>query len=196
MWSSDRRDLDQLFCCLNKCEWAHKQWAKRASLAQTPIWTLYLQEHRPAVYISELSAQISSYFLFCPFRLFNSPAGSKQMMSSLNCNSALCYRVCSGWNRIGFIVPVNQHVAYCLLKPSLRQSLYEKTHIQHSDLAVSLCWELQPLANSALCRPPHILCVGQTTVSWLVFGSVRSKTWATWVLIQSHKAQWQQDDWR
>lgn len=65
-------------------------------LQQTPIWTLYLQEHRPAVYISELSAQISSYFLFCPFRLFNSPAGSKQMMSSLNCNSALCYRVCSG----------------------------------------------------------------------------------------------------
>lgn len=54
-WNCDCRDPDQLFCCLNKCERAHKHWAHchmRSQFVGTPACCLYL------------SAQISSYFLF------------------------------------------------------------------------------------------------------------------------------------
>lgn len=52
----------------------------------------------------------------------------------------------------------------------------------------------QPLTHCVLCRPcRHILCLLETTVSWLVFGSTWSKTLATLVLIQNPKAQWQQN---
>lgn len=62
MRSSNCRDLDQLFCCLNKRELVHKQRAKGASHAADVIYGL--SDRWPVVYIENLSAQISLVLLY------------------------------------------------------------------------------------------------------------------------------------
>lgn len=59
----------------------------------------------------------------------------------------------------------------------------------HSALGFSqFMLENEPRTSSVFCRPPHILRVWQTAVSWSVFGSKRSNTWARCGCSQSPEA--------
>lgn len=72
MWSSNQWDFDQLFCCLNKCDWANKQ---SRACSRLPFGLPFCK-NTGLLFTSQGSfAQISSFFLFWP--LCSSPAGFK-----------------------------------------------------------------------------------------------------------------------